>query len=126
MIYEIGDKVYVKSIDWYNANKDIYGNVNVSKSFFIPSMKKYCGKMLTITEVLDSHYKVAEDGGEFYWTDDMFEKPESSMQSIPGGIKNKELQELLNQYPDDAVVVVEYCNVKELSYNRDKNMITID
>lgn len=39
---------------------------------------------------------------------------------------NKELQDILKQYPDDAVVVVEYCNIDELKYNKDRNLITID
>ena len=39
---------------------------------------------------------------------------------------NAELQEILKQYPDDAIVVVEYCNIKQLKYNQDKNLITID
>lgn len=41
-------------------------------------------------------------------------------------LTNKELQDLLKQYPDDAVVVVEYCNIKELKYIKDRNLITID
>lgn len=41
-------------------------------------------------------------------------------------VTNKELQDLLKQYPDDAIVVVEYCNIKELRYNEDINLITID
>ena len=39
---------------------------------------------------------------------------------------NKELQDLLKQYPDDAIVVIEYCNIRELQYNQDRNLITID
>ena len=41
-------------------------------------------------------------------------------------ITNKELQDLLKQYPDDAIVLVEYCNIKELKYYEDKNLIVID
>lgn len=41
-------------------------------------------------------------------------------------ITNKELQDLLKQYPDTATVVVEYCNVRELKYIKDRNLITID
>lgn len=41
-------------------------------------------------------------------------------------VTNKELQDLLKQYPDDATVVVEYCNIRELKYNKDRNLITID
>lgn len=41
-------------------------------------------------------------------------------------VTNKELQDLLKQYPDNAIVVVEYCNVRELKYIKDRNLITID
>jgi hypothetical protein len=41
-------------------------------------------------------------------------------------VTNKELQELLKQYPDDAIVVVEYCNIRALRYNKERNLITID
>lgn len=41
-------------------------------------------------------------------------------------LTNKELQDLLKHYPDDAIVVVEYCNIRELKYIKDRNLITID
>lgn len=41
-------------------------------------------------------------------------------------VTNKELQDLLKQYPDDAIVVVEYCNIRELKYIKASNLITID
>lgn len=41
-------------------------------------------------------------------------------------VTNKELQDLLKHYPDDAVIVIEYCNIKELRYSEENNLITID
>jgi hypothetical protein len=41
-------------------------------------------------------------------------------------VTNKELQNLLKQYPDDAVVVIEYCNIRDIRYNEDVNLIMID
>lgn len=41
-------------------------------------------------------------------------------------ISNKELQNLLKQYPDDAMVVVEYCNITGMIYYPGKNLIMID
>jgi hypothetical protein len=40
-------------------------------------------------------------------------------------VTNKELQNLLKQYPDDATVVIEYCNIRELRYLEENNLITI-
>ena len=39
---------------------------------------------------------------------------------------NKELQDILKQYPGDAIVSIEYCNIKELKYYEDRNLIVID
>lgn len=44
----------------------------------------------------------------------------------PKGVTKKELLELLINYPDDAIVVVECCNVRKLSYNQKDNTIRID
>jgi hypothetical protein len=41
-------------------------------------------------------------------------------------VKNGELQDILSQYPKDAVVAVEYCDVKNLKYFPDRNFIAID
>jgi hypothetical protein len=41
-------------------------------------------------------------------------------------VTNKELQYLLKQYPYKAVVAIEYCNIRELKYIKDRNLITID
>lgn len=41
-------------------------------------------------------------------------------------VTNKELQDLLKQYPDDAIVAIEYCNIRELKYIKDRNLIVID
>lgn len=41
-------------------------------------------------------------------------------------ITKKELQELLKPYPDDAIVCIEYCNIRELKYIKEKNLIVIE
>ena len=41
-------------------------------------------------------------------------------------VKNEELQGILSQYPKDAIVAVEYCDVKNLKYFPDRNFIAID
>ena len=39
---------------------------------------------------------------------------------------NSELQEILKQFPDNAIVAVEYCDIKNLKYFPDRNLIAID
>lgn len=39
---------------------------------------------------------------------------------------NKELQEILKKYPDNAVVALEYCSILSVSYEKDANLINIE
>ena len=75
MRYKVGDKVRIKSIDWYNENKDEDGIVELSTHVFAPGMSQFCGKTLTINSVdnFDKKYKMTEDGCYFDWTDEMIE-----------------------------------------------------
>ena len=74
MKYKIGDKVRVKSLEWYYKNKSKYGRVNCTESvFFDPNMSGFCGNILTIKNLnLDTEaYEVEENS--YYWTDEMLE-----------------------------------------------------
>ena len=75
MKYNVGDKVKIKSLDWYNENKDEYGRVNCPPYTFFVTMCQYCDKTLTINSVdnFNKKYKMTEDGCYFNWTDDMIE-----------------------------------------------------
>ena len=44
----------------------------------------------------------------------------------PDQVTKKELEELLKPYPDDAIVSIEYCNIRELKYYEDRNLIVIE
>ena len=72
MKYKVGDKVKIKSLDWYNDNRDYYGNVECGFYYFIEEMTKYCGKILTISRIHNNGYDLQEDEN-FAWTDDMFD-----------------------------------------------------
>ena len=75
--YNVGDKVLIKSLDWYNANKDEDGNIDIDYDFtFYASRSKYCGNVFTISEVFNNCYGVKDDNNkynEYYWTDEMIE-----------------------------------------------------
>ena len=72
MKYKVGDKVKIKSLDWYNANRDYNGNVECGFYYFIEEMSKYCGKILTIGNIHKNGYDLQEDE-DFEWTEDMFD-----------------------------------------------------
>ena len=80
MLYKVGDKVRVKSLKWYNANRDREENINLidttdSQYNFIEPMRGFCGKIVTIAGCSGNkgYYDVLEDNGEYFWTDEMFE-----------------------------------------------------
>ena len=78
---ELGQKVVIKSLDWYNSNKNGYtGIVTLTTESFISDMSEYCGKTATIVDVfkdLDGEgaimYRIDLDNRGWNWTDEMFE-----------------------------------------------------
>lgn len=44
----------------------------------------------------------------------------------PNGVTKKDLIELLKPFPNDAIVVVECCNIQKMVYNEKDNTIRID
>lgn len=81
-MFNVGDIVIIKSLDWYNENKDSDGTVNVPHNF-VSNMRAYCGQQTEITEIHDSGKHEAGDGfyfhlrcdfGNFFWSSAMFDK----------------------------------------------------
>lgn len=78
---KVGDKVIIKSIDWWDEqlkimNADTYG-VRDEKGFyfFVKEMTEYCSKKAFIEDVRERFYRISIDGRmiEYYWEDWMFE-----------------------------------------------------
>ena len=73
MKYKVGDKVRIKSKDWYEKNK--LGELNdytvCGRMAFTREMCELCGKVVTIRNVYDYYYSIEES----YWSfsDEMFE-----------------------------------------------------
>ena len=91
MKYKVGDKVRIKSLDWYNQNKGKDNNVPLIKSTnsyynFIEVMRRLCGKVMTISSVNNYYYDMVEDYGDYFWTDEMIE-------GLAEDLLDKEIQE---------------------------------
>ena len=77
--YKVGDKVRIKSLDWYNENKDEYGNIRFRISqavypiFFSKIMSEFCGKIVTVKKINDGSYYMKETSNCEFWTDEMIE-----------------------------------------------------
>lgn len=89
MKYKAGDKVRIKSIDWYNSNKTKGGEVYLGNTVFLQLMSKYCGKVATIISASRYGYSLDIDGGHYTWIDEMFEENINDMKTkeiiIPQG-----------------------------------------
>ena len=71
MKYKPGDKVKIKSLDWYNANKNEKGIIPCGDYNFTKEMTPLCGKIVTIKDFeYDSGYIILEDDMVDAWTDD--------------------------------------------------------
>ena len=70
--YKVGDKVQIKSLDWCNRHtNETEGNWKYFP--FSCHMKKYCGKIMTISVVRGCSYSMIEDDYKYAWTDEMIE-----------------------------------------------------
>ena len=78
MKYKPGDRVRVKSLDWYNTNKNSEGTI-IFNGFriFDEDMSKFCGKVVTIESYNSRwyYYDIKEDEKVNFWYDEMFEDP---------------------------------------------------
>lgn len=105
MEYKIGDKVKVRT--WEDMKKEFglgWGDNIKCRCAFTESMRKYCGKIVTIKGSFDGFdhkykiYRIKEDGGYWSWSDDMFEDEIAT--------KQKELNKIILQEKD--VVFIDY------------------
>ena len=72
MKYKVGDKVRIKSEDWYN--RYINGKEgDCGTCPFTFEMKIFCGQVLTIKWVHQNWYYMVEDNSKYFWTDEMIE-----------------------------------------------------
>ena len=72
MKHKIGDKVKIKSWDWYQDNNEDYG-FRFNDEWFDCEMSVYCGQTAIISEVGKYYYRLKIDNSTWHWYDWMFE-----------------------------------------------------
>ena len=90
MKYKPGDKVRIKSLEWYNANKNSEDTIIFNDfCIFDEDMSKFCGKVVTIDAYSPrcNYYDIKEDGKVNFWCGEMFEgfaieEPQEKMVSL--------------------------------------------
>ena len=68
---KVGDKVKIKSREWYEKWKDVRGEVDVSCGF-VDNMRKHCGKIMEVREIRDFAFYLK--GSVFLFSMEMFEE----------------------------------------------------
>ena len=77
--YKKGDKVRIKSEQWYydNKNDDDYVVIESTLECFTKAHSRHCGEVMTIREVEVDHgtayYEMVEDNRDLIWQDEMIE-----------------------------------------------------
>ena len=71
MRFKVGDRVRIKSLDWYNENKTSEGCLVCGESHINPEMINMLGKIVTISSIEGNHYRIKEYA--WNWTDEMIE-----------------------------------------------------
>ena len=73
IVPKVGDKVKIKSREWYERWKDKIGSVNVPEHFILP-MAAFCGEVLTVEEIRTGCFKMKEDNHKWDFSLEMFEE----------------------------------------------------
>lgn len=129
MKYKIGDKVRIKSLDWYkkmlsipsklfwiNKPYGFFDGIQCGSRVFTDLMCKFCGKVMTIQEVGTSFYLMEDDTIGYEFTDEMIEglvdEPQERMIEDPVDaepqkkvVSLEQVCELLKNIIDDDVLV---------------------
>lgn len=80
MKHKVGDKVRIKSIEWYNQNKGDKEYFSVNGEGFTSEMSKYCGKVATIIAIgkHEEAFRINIDKGKFWYNEGMIEETPDS------------------------------------------------
>ena len=118
MRYKTGDKVRIKSLDWYNTNKNDFGLIFCNHICFDEKMTEFCGKTVTIAaQRNEKYYFIMEDNCLSFWSEDMIEgiadvEPQEKMISL-----DKACEVLKNIIVDDVFTnrgsVIKYMSANE-------------
>lgn len=74
MKYNVGDRVRIKSLDWYNENKDDNHEIKFENGIFTTLKSTFLGQIMTIELItLEKQYILMEDKYKTLWTDEMIE-----------------------------------------------------
>lgn len=122
--YKVGDKVKVKSLDWYNCYANLVtGSIVYDNNTFMRAMSKYCSCYLTIKKINNlNNYEVIENSWQ--WSDEMLDASSlitsnnnnSNKYKVGDRVKVKSKEWYLTHSGDRGIVNCIDSNGKRLSF----------
>lgn len=116
MKHKVGDKVRIKSREWYSKNEKTHmGDIVLGELLFTRSMTNHCGQIATITYVdsNSTYYLIDLDNGCWKWIDEMFEDevPHLLLEDIANVIKSHNMGIQVSE--QDGKLIIEPLKVDE-------------
>ena len=118
--FKVGDKVRVKSLEWYNENKNLDGDIidkeGQKNGVFTKYMRSWCGDVIKIYSVKNNYY-MANNGWTWYdWMledEPVTEEKKEVEQLIKNSMETKEMtKEEVFEYLNDTKIL---CTSREES-----------
>ena len=128
MRFKVGDRVRIKSFDWYKENKDENGSVLCNYNYYFTRlMTKYCGEVMTVKDIINVPicrcYMFEEDEFVCHFSDDMLEGLVEETKSEPK-FKVGDSVEVLKSGNTYTISQVKF-NGKEFVYTLSNNGSTV-
>ena len=119
MKYKVGDKVRIKSKEWWDAQpKNVDGSVECGADTFTDVMTCLCGKIVEISGIFGDVYSINEYG--LNWTDEMFDDSYNPEKSIISEEMIKDIAEVVKKHnlgvsisENDGKLIIEPLKVEE-------------
>lgn len=108
--FKVGDKVRVKSLEWYQCYRDD----DNEKLSFVSKMSEFCGKIVTIENIVHSSYYIVKENNtklKYLWEDYMFEDEDKDK------IKKNEIMEYKDNVKLFKTIADELCALYERKNN---------
>ena len=97
MKYKVGDKVRIKSKEWWDAQPKIKGDcVDCGEYYFTGKMTTLCGKVVEIAGLWSNSYDLKEC--PYHWTDEMFDDSYNPEKSIINEEMIKDIAEVIKKH----------------------------
>lgn len=101
--FKVGDKVRVKSLEWYNENKDGSGEITAKEGekfgVFHPNMRYWCGDVIKINSVINFGYRSNNCWRWYDWMleDDVVTEEKQEVEQFEAVTEEKQEVEQLNK-----------------------------